>query len=190
MIDIQRAAFGSKDHPKTCPADDGDDDIDAPPDPDADSATRSTNVAAGEAEAKFAPSDAWRRPSDYVAFLAKRFEEEWVNPRTDKKEPRPLKRDQVLFVTKFAEACNTVWAEDLRVEDGELDIDKITCFNFLLMGQGGSGKTAVVQDIVLPTLDFLFGCDATLIVCAKWSQAENISTDSHKAADCRIRGVD
>ena len=42
----------------------------------------------------------------------------------------------------------------------------------------------MVQDIVLPTLDFLFGCDATLIVCAKWSQAENISTDVHKAVTC------
>ena len=53
------------------------------------------------------------------------------------------------------------------------------------MGQGGSGKTAAVQEIVLPTLDFLFGRDAALIVCAKWSQAENISTDAHKAVTCR-----
>ena len=59
-----------------------------------------------------------------------------------------------------------------------------------LMGQRGSGKMAVVQDIVLPTLDFLFGLDATLIVCAKWSQAENISTESHKAALVRMRGLD
>ena len=57
-------------------------------------------------------------------------------------------------------------------------------FNILLMGQGRSGKTAAIQDIVLPVLDFLFGSDATLIVCAKWSQAENISTDAHKAMTC------
>ena len=38
--------------------------------------------------------------------------------------------------------------------------------------------------MVLPTLDFLFGCEATLVVCAKWSQAENISTDTNKAITC------
>ena len=36
----------------------------------------------------------------------------------------------------------------------------------------------------MPTLDFLFGCDATLVVCAKWSQAENISTDTNMAITC------
>ena len=61
---------------------------------------------------------------------------------------------------------------------------KITCFNTLLMGQGGSSKTAVVQEIILRTFDFLFGCETTLIVCKKWSQAENISTDTNKAISC------
>jgi hypothetical protein len=95
-----------------------------------------------------------------------------------------LKRDQVYFVAQFVQSCNTVWDEDRKVEEGELDVKKITCFNILLMGQGGSGKTAVVQEIVLRTLDFLFGSEATLIVCSKWSQAENISTDTHKAITC------
>ena len=56
------------------------------------------------------------------------------------------------------------------------------------MGQGGSGKTAIVQDIVLPAIDFLFGVEATLIACGKWSQAENISTDKHKAVTCHRAG--
>ena len=128
-----------------------------------------------DAAARFAPSDSWRRPSDYVAYMVQRFEDEWTNPRSGKKESRPLKRDQVYFVAQFAQSCNTVWDEDRKVEEGELDVKNITCFNILLMGQGGSGKTAVVQEIVLRTLDFLFGCEATLIVCSKWSQAENIS---------------
>lgn len=182
VIDAQRKTFASTGSPNACPADDDDEiDPDAPPDPDADRDVGRTNAEDGTAQAKFAPSDAWRQPSDYIAYMAKRFEDEWTNPRSGKKEPRPLKRDQVFFVAQFAEACNTIWQQERSVEDNELDISKITCFNILLMGQGGSGKTAVVQDIVLPTLDFLFGCDATLIVCAKWSQAENISTDSHKA---------
>ena len=119
-----------------------------------------------------------------MAYLAARFEGEWTNPQSGKKELRPLKRDQALFIAQFAQVCNTVWDEDRKVEDGEMDVKAITCFNILLMGQGGSGKTAVVQEIVLPTLDFLFGRGATLIVCAKWSQAENISTDVHKAVTC------
>ena len=82
------------------------------------------------------------------------------------------------------DSCNTVLEEDRKVENGDMDVKEITCFNILLMGQGGSGKTAIIQEIVLPTLDILFTCDATLIVCAKWSQAENISTDVHKAVTC------
>ena len=116
--------------------------------------------------------------------MAKRFEDEWTNPRSGKEEPRPLKRDQVLFSAQFAHACNTVWDEDRRVEEGDLAFDKITCFNILLMGQGGSEKTAVVHYIVLPTLEFPCGCENTLIVCSKWSHAENISTDTNKAITC------
>ena len=81
-----------------------------------------------------------------------------------------MKRDQALFVAQFAQVTNTVWDEDYSVNRGEMDVKKITRFDISLMGQGGSGKTAIVQEIVLPTLDFLFGCETTLIVCAKWSQ--------------------
>ena len=179
VIACQRSYFGARSS-KECPADDQENDIDAPPDPDEPAAKQDEP----DAKARFATSESWRRPSDYVAYMAKRFEEDWTNPRSGKKEPRSLKRDQVLFVAQFAHICNTVWDEDRRVEEGELEINKITCFDILLMGQGGSGKTAVVQDIVLATLDFLFGCETTLIVCAKWSQAENISTDTNKAVTC------
>ena len=146
--------------------------MDVPPDPDEVLPKQDES----DATARFAPSDSWRRPSDYVAHMVKRFEDAWTNPRSGKKESRPLKRDQVYFVAHFAHCCNTVWDEDRKVEEGELNVKNLTCFNILLMGQGGSGKTAVVQEIVLRTLDFLFGSEATLIVCSKWSQAENIST--------------
>jgi hypothetical protein len=46
--------------------------------------------------------------------------------------------------------------------------------------------------VVLPTMDFLFppegGVRSSLIVCSKWSQAENISTDVHKAVSCHNAG--
>ena len=69
-----------------------------------------------------------------------------------------------------------------KVERKEMDVNKITCFNILLMGQGGSGKTAIVQEIVLVTLEFLFGTDSVLTVCSKWSQAENICGDGRQNA--------
>ena len=105
-----------------------------PPDADGDNNTRPTVREECHAQAKFAPSDSWRRPSDYVAFLARCFEDEWTNPHTGKKEPRPLKRDQVLFAAQFAQACNKVWEEDRRVEENRLDVNKSTPFNILLMG--------------------------------------------------------
>ena len=97
-----------------------------------------------------------------------------------------MKRDQVLFVAQFAYACNCVWDD----EQNDVPMKRRHRFNMLLLGQGGSGKTAVIQEIVLPAMDFLFPPDPTdggnpvLIVCAKWSQAENISTDTHTAVSC------
>ena len=46
-----------------------------------------------------------------------------------------------------------------------------------------------MQDICIPAVDFLFPKNtneesAVLIVCSKWSQAENISTATHKAVTC------
>ena len=131
VIEKQRSSFGSR----ACPATEQEADLDAPPDPDQ---PVPRPPVEDDAAARFAPSDSWRRPSDYVASMAKRFEEEWINPRTGTKEQRLLKRDQALFVAQFAQVCNTVWDEDCKVDDGEMDVEKITCFNLLLMGQGGS----------------------------------------------------
>ena len=62
-------------------------------------------------------------------------------------------------------------------------------YAFLLMGQGGSGKTAIVQEIVLPAVDFIFPPEqpnesSSIIVCSSWAQAQNISTDTFKAVSC------
>ena len=118
--------------------------------------------------AYFAPTDAWRRPSDYVAHLARKFEEGKPDPKTGKAVARPLKRDQVYFIAQFAAACNTVWKE----ERGDTPMNKRSLFNMLLIGEGGTGKTAIVQEIVLPAADFIFPMQEptskpSLIVCAK-----------------------
>ena len=160
----------SADEAQPAPAPDG-----CPPDP-----------VAREPIARFAPSDQWRRPHDYVAHLAHKFEEGAPDAATGEKTRRPLKRDQVLFIAQFAAACDAVWDDE---QNGVAMRDRKR-FNMLLMGQGGSGKTAVVQEVVLPAIDFLFpptedgDGSSTLIVCAKWSQAENISTATHKAVSC------
>ena len=59
----------------------------------------------------------------------------------------------------------------------------------LLIGQGGSGKTAIVQEIVLPVIHLIFPPELpdptpSLIVCASWAQAENNSTEVHRGVTC------
>ena len=53
--------------------------------------------------------------------------------------------------SQFAKACNAVW------EDGQNDVPwgSRRSFPVLLLGQGGSGKTALIHELVLPTMDSL-----------------------------------
>ena len=192
IIDVQRQRFaraGKK-------VEDAPEDDDAPTENEGEEEPENAPAAqpGPDPVAYFAPSDRYRRPSDYVAYLARRFEAGKLNPKTGRIDPKPLKHDQALSVAQFAAACNTVWDDEQKVLDGTLSVKKRHCFNVLLMGQGGSGKTAVVQEIVLPAMDFLFPAEdgtarSTLIVCAKWSQAENISTEQHKAVTCHRAGL-
>ena len=103
----------------------------------------------------FASSDRWRRPSDYVAYLAREFEAGRTGPLEEQGKRKRLKRDQTLFLAQFAEACNCVWDD----EDAEIAYEKRRRYNMLLMGEGGTGKTAIVQEIVLPAIDFIFGAE-------------------------------
>ena len=102
-----------------------------------------------------------------------------------KKKKKRLSQDQMLFLAGFADACNKVWQDERDC----VPMGKRSRFSFLLMGQGGSGKTAIIQEIVLPAIDFVFQPDAPgdsscLVVCSSWAQAQNISTLSHKAVTC------
>ena len=85
----------------------------------------------------------------------------------------------------FANACNSAWEE----ERDDVPVERRKTRHLLLVGQGGSGKTAIVQEIVLPVIDFIFPPEppdttSCLMVCASWAQAENISTEVHKAVSC------
>ena len=121
-------------------------DPDAPPDED--DSTGQAPAADVEAFAFFESSDKYRRPIDYVAEMVRKFEVGKPNAVTGVIEPKPLKRDQALFVAHFAHVCNAVWDDKRRIELGELAETDRRTFPILLMGQGGSGKTAVVQEIV------------------------------------------
>ena len=183
MIELKRVHFNQiAGGPQV--RDDSDDDCPPPPAPACPAA------AAADLPAFFAPDDRWRRPSDAVAHQAKLFEEGLTGPSPLSGEARKTKRlttDQVLFLAQFSHSCNAIWDD----EQNDVPMSRRQRFNLLLMGQGGSGKTALVQEIVLPVLDFLFPVDASsnppqtsLIVCASWAQAENISTAKHKAVSC------
>ena len=138
-----------------------------------------------EAKACFVPDGRWQRPSDYIVHLAKEFEAGNTTLPGKKKKKNKLTRDQVLFLIGFADACNIVWQQ----ECDNIPMEDRKEYAFLLMGQGGSGKTAIVQEIVLPAVDFIFppeqpNWSSSIIVCSSWAQAQNISTDVFKAVSC------
>ena len=90
----------------------------------------------------------------------------------------------------FADACDAAWKE----EHDDIPLERRKTKHLLLIGQGGSGKTAIVQEIVLLVIDFIFPPElpdptSSLIVCASWAQAENISTEVHKGASCHNAAV-
>ena len=133
-----------------------------------------------EQAAHFAPSDRWRRPSDYIKHMMGQFELGLTTPKR-----KTVSHDQVCFVALFADACDAAWEE----ERDDIPVERRKTRHLLLVGQGGTGKTAIVQEIVLPTIDFIFPPElpdttSSLLVCASWAQAENISTDVHRGVSC------
>ena len=176
VVELQRAAFDLKgaSMPPEAAVDE-----EAPPMPDV------SPSAPSHADAHFVPCARWRRPSDYIAHLCREFEAGNTTLPGKRKKNKKLSRDQTLFLTAFADACNQVWED----ERDDAPMERRRCFSFLLMGQGGSGKTAIVQEIVLPAVDFVFppetpGSTSSIIVCSSWAQAQNISTLTHKAVSC------
>ena len=148
VIELQRAHF--KQRGDGAQPGDSSDDEDVPPPADASAARPHT-----DAQAYFAPGDRWRRPSDFVAHQAHLFEEGLTGPAPPpggERKKKKLSRDQVLFIAQFAYVCNIVWED----EQADVPMARRRRFSLLLMGQGGSGKTAVVQEVVLPVIDFLF----------------------------------
>ena len=106
VIDVQRRRFARAGRK----AEDAPEDDDAPPENEGAHEPKNASVTqpGPDPAAYFAPSERYRRPSDYVTYLTRRFEAGKLNPKTGRIEPKPLKRDQALFVTNYAAACNAV----------------------------------------------------------------------------------
>jgi hypothetical protein len=125
---------------------------------------RGGNAADGAAPACFAEQSVYRTPSAYIASLIAAL------PENEK-----LTRDQTLFMARLAKCCDECWADDSKPPSER------RVYHLLLLGQGGSGKTHVVQRLVFKAVEFIWPASSkaepTLVVVASSNaQAKNIST--------------
>ena len=119
--------------------------------------------------ATFAQQNVYRTPSAYIASLTAALPAE-----------ERLTRDQTLFMARFAQCCDAAW------EDEGKPPSERRVWHLLLLGQGGSGKTHVVQKLVFEAVRFIWpplsNAEPTLMVVASSNaQAKNISTVETKA---------
>ena len=115
-----------------------DDEADVPPE-----LTIAPPAQDDEQAAHFAPCDRWRRPSDYIKYMMERFEAGLTSFPGKSTKKKSLSHDQVCFLALFAEACDAAWTE----ERDDVPVSSRKTRHLLLMGQGGSGKTAIVQEL-------------------------------------------
>ena len=85
------------------------------------------------------------------------------------------------------------------LQEQHLPPEKRGVYHMLLLGQGGSGKTHVVQNLIFPAVLFIWpledGRETLRVAAAKNAQAKNISTSSvrattlHAAACMRVQSL-
>jgi hypothetical protein len=135
---------------------------------EADADSRPMDPAAAPPEC-FAQQSVYAKPSAYVSDLLAQV------PADEQ-----LTRDQVLFLARFAQACDEAWADE------EKPPSERKVHHILLLGQGGSGKTHVVQKLVFKAVQYIWPseCDdepTLMVVASSNAQAKNISTVDIKA---------
>ena len=86
----------------------------------------------------FAGQEIYATPSAYIRALIAGL------PENEK-----LTRDQTLFMVRFAKACDDAWADEAKPPRER------KTHHLLLLGQGGSGKTHVVQKLVFRAVNFI-----------------------------------
>ena len=75
-----------------------------------------------------------------------RFERGHTAPKGKPPKPKQLSADQTSFLALFAEACNSAWQE----EGDEVPLERRQMHHLLLIGEGGSGKTATCRRSCCP----------------------------------------
>ena len=68
--------------------------------------------------------------------------------RVNRDPPGTLTAEQEAFMVRFAACCDDVWED----EASRVAPDERRAHHLLLLGQGGSGKTHVVQNVVFPAV--------------------------------------
>ena len=121
-------------------------------------------------DATFSNQSVFGKPSEFIRALIQ-----------DLPTDSALTREQTLFMAKFACACDQAF-EDLQRPPEE----RSPPTHILLLGQGGSGKTYVVQELVFKAVSFIWPEEADdeptlMVVAASNAQAKNISTTQRKA---------
>ena len=92
-----------------------------------------------------------------------------------------LTREQVLYMGKFAPACDQAYEDEKKPP-----AERRPPVHIVLLGQGGSGKTYVVQRLVFVAVNFIWPAEndaepTLMVVAASNAQAKNISTETVKA---------
>ena len=130
--------------------------------------TRNVDVPAPEC---FAKQRVYAKPSDYISALVGRLPADQL-----------LTRDQTLYMAHFADVCDAVWLE----EQNNTPPCQRTVHHMLLLGQGGSGKTHVVQKLIFKAVQYIWPAEresepTLMVVASSNAQAKNISTKDVKA---------
>ena len=88
-----------------------------------------------------------------------------------------LTREQVLACATFARMVQTAWEEERR----GLPLEKRSCQQMIILGQGGTGKTFLVIDIFTPLVNGAVPPDDEgerwLVLAISHAQANAISTE-------------
>ena len=129
----------------------------------------------------FSNQDVYATPSAYISALICKLP-------TDEQ----LTRDQTLFVARFAQACDEAWKDEQKPPNQR------KVHHMLLLGQGGSGKTHVVQKLVFTAVCYIWPSQnedepTLMVVASSNAQAKNISTVNvkgrtmHNASGMRVQ---
>jgi hypothetical protein len=123
---------------------------------------------------RFSDQGLYAKPSDLVVAMVKNL------PRK-----KQLTEDQTLFMARFADICDKIYDQQAKPPEER------HVYHMLLLGQGGSGKTFVVQELVFVALHYIWPPqegETLHVVAASNAQAKNISTPEIKARTLHTAG--